>query len=496
MYRPCAIAICGAALATTLSSTAAAEVTLVERVRVQGGFIAEQRPAPFERINNWHLGILPDIVLTSRTARSEVSVGYEFSGALHTVYPSQIAHSLFLNGRFELSPQTTLLTNAFVTKTTMTNLLLTTPTTQSPTALLPTGTGTDLVMSTVGQALSHELSPFVRVGQRASATFFTALEPAPPIDSFGGQFGASLERVWERDAFGPEASVGYSIVRAAPPFRNQDFVLADGGPRWRRDWSRTISTTVAGGAAGLVSANGSSDTVVAPFARASFLYNIEPGLGWSVTASTGVTPNPLTGQAIQAHQGAFQAFTPISEPARLYGAATIGYLRGTLVDLSGRGDQSFHSANANVELIWRPTERIEVFGRYTFLAQIMDDMRSSTLPSFLRDSIFVGVGLSSHPRDLVDGRGRGRAGIGEAAEFGQRVDRGDAPGVRDEDGTDALQEGRERPPAGVGGTRWNRTSPAGPGDDEDEQPDRLAPRPSVPSPPSEPRAPGNGPRRR
>lgn len=495
MYRPCAIAICGAALATTLSSTAAAQVTLAPRVRVQGGFIAEQRPAPREGIDNWHVGILPDIVLTSRTARSEVSVGYEFSAALHTEYPSQIAHTLFLNGRFELSPRTTLLTNAFVSKTTMTNLLLTTPTTQSPTALLPTGTGTDLVLSTVGQALSHELSPFVRIGQRTSATFFTALAPAPPIDSFGGQLGTSIERVWERDAVGAEASVGYSLVRAAPPFRNQDFVLADGGPRWRRDWSRTISTTVAGGVAGLVSPNGSSDTVVAPFARGSFLYNIGPGLGWSFTASTGVTPNPLTGQAIRAHQGAFQAFSPISEPARLYGAATIGYLRGTLVELSGRGDQSFHSANAGVELIWRPTERIEVFGRYTFLAQIMDDMRFSALPSFLRDSILVGVGLSSHPSDLSAGRGRSRAGVGEGPGFGQRVDRGDVPGARDEDGTDAPQERRERPLESSGGARWNQTSPAGPGDDEDEQPDQLAPRPSGPLP-SEPRAPGNGPRRR
>ncbi len=479
----------------TLSSTAAAQVALVERVRIQGGFLTEKRPAPQERLDDWHIGILPEIALVATTARSEVSVGYGFAGTLHTTYPNQIAHTLSLNGRFELSPRTTLLTNAFLSKTTMTNLLLTTPTTQSPTALLPTGTSTDIVNSTVGQALAHELTDHVRVEQNASATFFTALEPAPPLDSFGGQLGGSIERVWERDAIGPEATVGYSLIRAAPPFRDQDFILVNGGPHWRRDWSRTISTNVAAGVAGLISPDGSAENVVAPFARGAFLYTIEPGLGWSFTATTGVTPNPLTGQAIRAHQGVFNAFAPISTEAQLYAAATIGYLRGSLVDLAGTFDQSFHSANTDVELVWRPTPIVEVFARYTFLAQIMDDTSAVGLPSFLRDSFLVGFGLSSRPPDPT--AGRGRAGIGDGEGFGQRVDQGDAPGGRDDEAPDA-QERRERPPEGVSGTRWIFTTPARPAEDEDEPRNQLTPRPAVPAPqqrPNDLRPPQNQPRR-
>jgi len=499
MLRPCASAsaICGAALATALSSTAAAQVTLVERVRIQGGFIAEQRPSPQQRIDDWHIGVLPDLTLISTTRRSEVSVGYGFNGRLHTDYPNQIAHTLSMSGRFDLSSRTTLLTSAFLSKSSITNLLLTTPTSQSPTTLLPTSASTDIVTAFVGQGLSHELSPTVRVQQSTSATFFTALEPAPPLDSFGGQLGASIERVWDRDAIGPEASVGYSLVRAAPPFRNQDVVLVNGGPHWRRDWNEQVSTTVAGGVAGLVSVSGSTSNVVAPFGRGNLLYTIEPGLGWSLTASTGVTPNPLTGQAIRAHQGSFQAFAPISEMRRIYGAATLGYLRGSLVDLTGRGDQSFNSANVDLELIWRPIDRIELFARYTFLAQIMDDARETTLPSFLRDSFLVGFGLSSQPAEV--GRGRGRAGAGEPDGFPQRVDQRDAPGEREDGGgPDATSDRRERPPEGIGGTRWNFTTPARPSEDEDEHPrNQLTPRPAVPSPtrPNDMRAPQGPPRR-
>ena len=462
MLRSAAIAICGALL-TTISSTAVAQVALVERVRVQGGFLTEQRPAPQQRLDDWHIGVLPEISLVAVTPRSEVSVGYGFSGALHSSYPNQIAHSLSLNGRFELSQRTTLLTNAFLSKSTLTNLLLTTPTAQSPTTLLPTGTSTDTVTSTVGEGLSYEVSQRVRAEQHATATFFTTLEPAPPLDSFGGLVGGSIERVWEKDAIGPEATVGYSLIRAAPPFRNQDFILGNAGPHWRHDWSRSISTLVAVGAAGLVSPNGSAQTVVAPFARGSFLYTIDTDLGWSLTASTGVTPNPLTGQVIEAHQVALHAFAPISTAARLYGAATLGYLRGTLVSLTGNSDQGFHSANSDVELIWRPNDVIEVFGRYTFLAQIMDDTSAVGLPSFLRDSFLVGFGLSSRPPDLAAGRGRGRAGVGEG--FPQRVDRGDAAGAdRDVDAPDG-EERRERPPAGVNGTRWVEPVPEEPTDE-------------------------------
>jgi len=483
MLRLSAIAICGALL-TTISSTAAAQVTLVERVRVQGGFLTEQRPAPQPRIDDWHIGVLPEIALVAATPRSEVSVGYGFSGALHTSYPNQIAHTLSLNGRFELSPRTTLLTNAFLSKSTLTNLLLTTPTTQSPTTLLPTGTSTDTVTSTVGEALSYEVSPRVRAEQHATATFFTTLEPAPPLDSFGGLVGGSIERVWERDAIGPEATVGYSLIRAAPPFRDQDFILGNAGPHWRHDWSQRVSTLVAVGAAGLVSPDGSAQSFT-PFARGSFLYTIDTDLGWSLTASTGVTPNPLTGQAIQAHQAALHAFAPISTEARLYGAATIGYLRGALVDLSGDNDQSFHSANSDLELIWRPNDRIEVFGRYTFLAQIMDDASAVGLPSFLRDSFLVGFGLSSRPPELA--AGRGRAGVGEGAGLPQRVDRGDAgAGGRDASAPDG-DERRERPPAGVNGTRWSEPAPAEPAENE--------PRPANEQRPASEQPPGNGPRR-
>jgi hypothetical protein len=476
MLRSWAIAICCGALVSTLSPVAFAQVALVERVRVQGGFLTEKRPAPQERLDDWHAGVIPELSLVSISPRTAVSVTYGFSGALHTTYPNQIGHSLTLDGRFDLSPRTTLITSAFLSKSTLTNRLLTQPVAGTPTTLLPTGSSTDTVTATVGQGLAYEVSPNVRAEQHTSGTFFTALEPAPPLDSFAVVLGGSVERVWERDAVGPEASIGYSAIRAAPPFPDQDFILGNAGPHWRHDWSRTISTLVAGGAATLVSPNGSAETVIAPFARGSFLYTIDTGLGWSVTASTGVTPNPLTGQAIQAHQAAFNAFAPISTAHQIYASATVGYLRGALVDLAGSTDQGFHAANADIEIAWRPSDRVQIFGRYTFLAQIVDDASSPNvaLPSFLRDSFLVGFSLSSHPPDIGAGRrGRGRAGVGEGTQFPQRVDRADGArggggGGGDENAPDA--ERRPRPPEGVNGTRWITTTPARPPEDQDRDP--------------------------
>lgn len=461
MLRSCAIAIFGA-FVTTLSSTAAAQVSLLERVRVQGGFLTEQRPAPQERLDDWHIGVLPEITLASVTPTSELSLTYGFSGVFHTTYPNQTAHSLSLNGRFELSRRTVLVTSAFVSKTTLTNLLLTQPASRSPTTLLPMGTSTDVVTSTVGQGLAHEASPYVRLEQHATATFFTSLPPAAPMDSFAGTVGGSAERVWERDAIGPEASVGYSIVRAAPPFPNQDFILFNGGPHWRHDWSRSLSSLVAGGVSGLVSPNGSAQSVIAPFGRGSLLYTLESGASATLNVSTGITPNPLTGQAIRAHQASLRIFVPISRDADIYAAGTIGYMRGGLIDLRRDNDQTFHSANSDLELTWRPTEVVEIYGRYTFLAQIMDDASAvNALPSFLRDSFLVGVALASHPADYASRRrARGRIGPREdGSQFPQRVDRADAPGGgRNEDRPDADEQRRERPPEGVNGTRWMDTT--------------------------------------
>src|SRR5262249_51800450 len=151
---------------------------------------------------------------------------------------------------------------------------------------------TDIVTAGVNQGIGHEVTENVRAEQHVAGTYFTTLAPAPPLDSFAGTLGGSMERVWEHDAVGPEATVGYSLIRAAPPFRDQDFILGNAAPHWRRDWSRSVSTLLAAGVAGLVSPNGSAESVIAPFARGSLLYTVEDQTGFSLNVSTSVTPNP------------------------------------------------------------------------------------------------------------------------------------------------------------------------------------------------------------
>lgn len=469
MPRSTALAIC-AALVTTLSSTASAQLSLVERVGLQDGLIVERRLPTEERRIDWQASLMPGISLVSITPRSELSVGYLLRGTLHAVGSSELAHSFLHNGRFELSPRTALFTSAVVTNTTLTNYLLTEPTSRLPTTLFPIGTSPSVLTGNVVEGLAHELGPRVRAEQLATGTFFRALAPAPPLDSFSAVLHGSVERVWERDAVGPEASVGFGLVRAAPPFQDQDYGFGDAGLHWRHDWSWTVSTLVAGGVAALVTPDGSAAPLVAPFAHGSLLYTLDVDAGLTLTASTGVTPNPLTGQALAAHRGSLRGAAPISRHARLYASATVGYLRGSLIDATGDEGRGFHAASSDLEIVWWPAPTVGAFGRYTFNVQLADD-RTGPLPSFMRDTFLAGFTLWSRPPEAAGQRGGMRGGSGDGVQFPQRVDRADGAAGRFEgDGADDQPRPSERPPEGVNGTRWNPATPARPTQSPDPEP--------------------------
>jgi hypothetical protein len=463
MVRASAVAICGALV--TLASNAGAQLALVERVRVQGGYIAETRPTPRSRVDDVHVGAIPELSLLWGAPTTQLSLTYAFTGTLHSEYASEIANHLSLQGAFEVSRRTTLVLTGTAAQTTLNNLLLSQPASASSTGLFPTG-GTTLLTANVGEGISHELSPRVRFEQQATASVFKTLDPSPPLESFNGILGGGIERVWRNDGLGAEGSVGYAIVRTAPPTPEQKFITGTLAPRWRHDWSRSVSSLVAAGGNALVSPVASTKPLVAPFARASLGYAVGDST-FDLLASTGVTPNPLTGQTVQAHQVSLHVVTPLSMHARLFVAGSAGYVHGTLIDRINLGnDNEFNSALSDLELVWQAAPLVQVYARYTFIAQVGDTNALGFNPSFVRQSFLIGVAISSRPVDGVAGRGGGGAG-GVRTRLPQRVDRTDGvTGPRDDNAPD-VDEQRRPPPEGVGGSRWTRPAPAGPPQDEE-----------------------------
>ncbi|MDF2694673.1 MAG: hypothetical protein K0S65_3056 [Labilithrix sp.] len=414
MVRARAVAICVALLA--MAPSARAQPHIVERLRLQGGVITEKHPPPNPRIEDLWVSAVPELSATWLTPRATINITYSLTGALHSLgSASEIANRLVLTSAYELSNRTNLLLSAEGAQTTASNFLIQRPAADSPIALYPAA-GTRFLTGRFSQGLRHELSPVLTASQEASVLTTTTLAPAPPLDTFVATLSGGIERSWRNDALGAELRGGYAQTRATPPTPSAEVFTITAAPRWRHDWSRSLSSSAAAGATYLFSPDPNTDTVVAPFGQANLLYSIDP-TELDLAYSIGVFPSPLTGQILRSQQVVLHARTPISEHHRVYIGGSIGYLRATLLDLvSTANDQSFHAFFSDIDLTWQATSRVQIFGRYQTITQLADINAAGVNPSFIRDAVIVGVQLSSEGAQIT-----------VPTRFAQRVDGADAP---------------------------------------------------------------------
>jgi hypothetical protein len=474
MHRTSAVAICGALL--VLAPCANAQTALIEGARVQAGYIHETRPAT-PAVDDLSIGVLPELTLLSIAPRTRLSLTYALAGILHSFYASEIDNSLTLQAAFDVSKRTTLTLSAYAAQTTLNNYLLTQPAATTGAAIAG---GTTVITTGVGQALSYELSPRVRVDELTSATYFKTLPPSVQLDSFNGTLGGSIERSWVKDGLGLEATAGYSNVNATAPTPDQSYVLGTLAPRWRHDWSRTVSSLVAAGASALLTPDGSADPLVLPFARGSLLYT--PGDStFELVAATGITPNLLTGQTLQSTDVSLRALTPISTRAQLFLVGSVGYSHGNLVDRVTPANQyGFDSGLGDAELLWQVSPYVQLFGHYSIIAQDAaidaSAIASGFTPSFVRNSFLLGIALFS--RSAAQGGGGGGGGAGGAPDvetrFPQRVDRTDS--TLGGGGEEAPRDQAQPPPRG------------GATEGAPEDPQFYTP-PEIPTPPNRPNPP-------
>ena len=478
MVRARAAAICVALLA--FAPAAQAQPQIVERLRLQGGYITEQRPAPAPRVEDFWVGAVPELSATWLTPRATVNITYSLTGALHSLgSASEVANRIILTSAYELSRRTSLLLSAEGAQTSTSNFLIQRPAADTAIALYPAA-GTRFITGRLTQGLRHELSPVLVASQDASALTMTTLAPAPPLDTFVASVGGGLERLWRNDAVGFNVRGGYALTRATPPTPSTDVFTVTAAPRWRHDWTQTLTSSVEAGGTYLFSADPNAEPVIAPYGQAMLLYSMDPTTV-DLSYRIGVFPSPLTGQILRSQQVVLHALTPISEHHRVYIGGSIGYLRATLLDLvSTANDQSFHAFYSDIDLAWQASARVRVFGRYQTIAQLADVNAAGVNPSFLRDAVLVGVQFSSE-----------NAQITIPTRFAQRVDGADAPLRPDaqqraaaglEDGREGAEE-RPRTERGEDGTSTSggaveglpgmwRTRPSRPAGEQPGQPDR------------------------
>lgn len=465
-HMPSALRSLGLAAAMLcIARTARAEptsFTLSPRVRVQGGLITENRPSPAPRTEDLWLGAMPGVSLTALSRDLATTVDYQLNGAVHSLGgASEISNYVNVAAAYEATPRLRLLGSGQFIQSSVTNLLVTQGAATNVVTVLPTAAN-KIVTARVGQGLSYELTSRLRLEQSADASVFTTLAPTPPLDTFSAGLGGAIDHSWRNDAVGFETRATYTIAHFIPPLLDQSFFTFTGGPRWRRDWSPSWTTSIAAGATSLVSTDTAAETRVAPFARASALYLWAP-TQLDLALSTGFTPSILSSQIFQAHQATLRGTRPIWEHQRLYGSASIGYLRASLIDVRDQGlGQDFDAFLSDVEVSWQALPLVQVFARYQFIAQIGERQTTGLNPSMLRDVLLLGFQLTTRPPNA-------EVASSVPTTFGRRVDRSDErlpAATRPEDEPrlpNRPEDGRvreRRPEEPPGPSEWIYTLPA------------------------------------
>lgn len=407
------VAICAAILA--FAPSVRAQPQIVERLRLQGSFITLAPPPPAPRVDDIFISAVPELSATWFMRRTTVNITYSITGALHTLgSASEIANRAGLLSAFELSPRTALLLGVDASQTSTGNFLIQESPTTATVSVYPSA-GTRLITGRLSQALRHELSPVLIATQDASAQATTTLPPAPPLNTFVASLGGGIERIWRSDGLGVSLTGGYALTQATPPQLDTNLVTITAGPRWRHDWSRSVSSSATAGATYLFSPDPGTEDAVAPAGSATVLYFLDPA-SVDLSYSVGIFPSPLTGLVLRSHRVVLHATAPISERRRIFIGGSIGALRANIVSLRNLPEQGYDALSADLDLSWQATEHMNVYARYQTITQIADVPPGGVDPSFIRDTFLVGVQLSSE-----------RVQIAIPTRFAQRVDGGDAP---------------------------------------------------------------------
>ncbi len=380
---------------------------------MQGGLTHEKRRSAVSE--DYWLGVTPEVTLFVVDPRWQLQLTYALTGALHTRFPTEIANRLSMSMNGEVSRRTTFFLTAEGNQSTLSTFLLTRPVTATPVSVLPPS-ATHLLTLATRQGLTWEASPVVKLGESIDGTYVTTLDSSPRFNSQSANLTLTADRTWEVDSLGLEARGGVAVTSPPPPDLSQKLVTLNGGPRWGHDFSRSLSSTVSAGPAMIASVSSSSKPRYSVAGRGSLLYTWETASAELIYAH-GFEPSILFAQVLRSHQGTLRGTFPISQEARVYASASVGYQWGTFVNLRANAvpRSDIQLVLADVGIGWGVLDWLQVFGRYQLFAQTGGAIAPNE-PPLTRNAVVLGVQLQSDPPG-------GSPGVG--ARRPQRVDQSD-----------------------------------------------------------------------
>ena len=393
--KPWVSAVLGAALACS-PRAAGAQTGFSARARFLGGY-THQSPAAFGSAHDLWAGVLPELsYLALDDPRGLLRFTYAFTGTLHTRDATEIANRLTVESAYELSSRTTLLLSAEAYQTSLTNYLVTQPVIDNPVVVLPS-VNTRLLTSSLREALAWEASPDVTLGETIDATSVRSLDPEMDIDNVFVSGGVSAERTWKVDGLGAEVRGGYASLHTAP-LPDQRFVTLTGAPRWRRDYTPELSSSLSGGASVVLGPDGNARTIVVPYARAALLYGLGPTLA-ELSYFGGAQPSALTGQMLRSHSVTLRGTTPLSQREAVVLGGSVGGMHGAIIDLrpDAAPTDDFDAVLANADVSWAATSWLQVFVRGLVTAQT----GAGAVEASVREAVTVGVQLSTSPGTVI-----------------------------------------------------------------------------------------------
>jgi len=283
----------------------------------------------------------------------------------------------------------------------------------------PTGP-TQFVTSTVSASYRYDLTSVWRFRDGAAVRFYTpvgvsgARSSRVDLDNFAG-----LEREWVRDSVTAGARTGYFVSTGTDTISSQQQLIVGALVRWRRELSRTFSSSLEGGFAAAAKADELGSSTASPTGRAALAYATEDGQA-ELFASRSVEPNLLINQNFITDAVGLRGAVPILRSVGLLASASAGYLHNRRIPITPEAVRADADVwMADVSLGFAPIPGLMVEARYQRTDQTSDSV-SGVPPTYSRDVALL----------TLRGMFPNRAVSGVLSNYADRVDRNDPRRVR------------------------------------------------------------------
>lgn len=295
----------------------------------------------------------------------------------------------------------------------------------------PTGP-IQFVTSTVSAGYRYDITPVWAFRDGGTFRWYTPIGVSGPrADRYDLDNIAGLEREWARDTLSAGIRTGYFVSAGTATSSSQQQVIVGAVLRWRRELSRTLSSSIEGGFASAAKVDDLGNNTASPTGRAALAFATDDGQA-ELFASRTVEPNLLVNQNFITDAVGLHGVVPIVRSMGLMASASAGYLHNRRVPVTPEAVRANADVwMADVALGWAPIPGLTVEARYQRTDQSSDSV-SGVPPTYSRDVALL----------TLHGMFPNRPVSGVLSTYADRVDRNDPRRVRPRRGDGEPLNGR------------------------------------------------------